>query len=70
MFIKFGNRRINLFLIKEYEPISKLSSGKTHYSIYLKYFDNSSEYLNFFASQNQRNIYLDVLDKNLLDRNS
>jgi len=62
MFILFGDRRINLELIKQYKPLEKSSS----YLIELIYLDGSKEDLYFFDRKDERNEYLDKLDKNLL----
>lgn len=70
MFIKFSDRRINLSLVKDYRPSYKESSGKNYYSITFKFLDDSTENLNFFDRKDERDSYLEKLDKNLLNLQS
>ena len=72
MFITFGDRRINLSLVKEYKPISKSQTlgDKKYYLIQLKFIDGSTEEIHFFERKDERDEYLNNLDKNLLDLSS
>lgn len=69
MFIKINERRINLRLILEYKPYDKEISEKTLYFIRLKYNDNKFEDLSFIEDKNKRDIFLTILDKNLMINN-
>ena len=66
MFISFGDRRINLSLVKEYKPASKSTLGKESYLIRLKFLDDSIDDLHFFERKNDRDEYINKLDQNLL----
>ena len=66
MFIQFGDRRINISLVKEYKPTKKTSMGKDYYKIQLKFLDGSSDELHFFEREDERDQYLQKLDQNLL----
>jgi hypothetical protein len=70
MFITFGNRRINISLVKEYHPITKSSIGKEYYLIQFKFLDGSTEEIHFFEKEEERNEYLKYLDKNFLTTKS
>ena len=70
MFIQFGDRRINLSIVKEYKPISKSSMGKEYYLIQFRYLDNSTDEIHFFERKDERDEYLKNLDENLLDLSS
>lgn len=66
MFIAFGNRRINISLVKDYQPITKSSIGKEYYLIQFKFLDGSTDEIHFFEKEGERNEYLKYLDKNFL----
>ena len=68
MFITFGDRRINMSLVKEYKPLQKSSTlgEKTYYLIQFKFLDGSTDEIHFFERKDERDEYLNKLDKNLL----
>ena len=59
MFISYGDRRINLHLIKEYKPLLE----KNNNIIELIFIDNKKENLNFFRNKEDRDNFLEKLDK-------
>jgi len=66
MFILFGNRRINLSLVKEYKPTEKISfQNKKSYMIEFTYLDGKKDEIHFFEKEEERNIYLKKLDENV-----
>lgn len=69
MFIQFGDRRINLSIVKEYKPTSKSSTlgDKKYYLIQFKFLDGSTDEIHFFERKDERDEYLNKLDQNLLD---
>lgn len=72
MFIQFGDKRINISLVKQYKPVEKFSYGiqNKSYIIEFIFLDGSQEELYFFEKENDRNKYLKILDQNFLDTNS
>jgi hypothetical protein len=66
MFIQFGDRRINLSLVKEYKPASKSSLDKSYYLIKFTFLDGSHDEIHFFERKDERDEYLKKLDENLL----
>ena len=64
MFISFGDRRINLSLVKQYNPIKKTSNEKTYYIIEFTFLDDKKEELYFYDREKERNEYLKNLDEN------
>jgi len=65
MFIKLGDKRINISLIKEYKPIRKTTLSGEYFSIELIFLNDSKEEIHFFNKEDDRNAFLDKLDKNL-----
>ena len=59
MFISYGDRRINIHLIKEYKPLLQ----KENNIIELTFLDNKKENLNFFNDKEKRDEFLKKLDK-------
>ena len=70
MFITFGERRINISLVREYKPISKNSIDKSYYLIQFRFLDGSTDEIHFFEREEDRNEYLKYLDKNFLTSKS
>jgi len=66
MFISFGDRRINLSLVKQYKPVTKSSFEKKYYIIELTFLDSKKEELYFYNREEERDEYLKNLDKNNL----
>lgn len=58
MYIKYGERRINLYAIKEYRP-----KDENTYTILIKYTNGDSEVLYFFKNKEERDILIDELDR-------
>jgi len=67
MFISFGNRRINIGTVKEYKPVNKSSNNKIYYIIEFHFLDGKKEDLYFFDKINERDKFLEILDKNFLN---
>jgi hypothetical protein len=62
MFIQYGDRRINIDLVKEYRPSEK---GE-NYKIEFIYQNEEIKEIHFFQNKNKRDEFLKVLDeKNL-----
>lgn len=59
MFIHYGDRRINLSLIKQYKP----TKNKDSFDIELLFLDNIKENLHFFEKEIERDEFLKKLDK-------
>ena len=59
MFISYGKRRINLHLVKEYNP----QLEKRNYIIELTYLDDKKEKLLFFEDKKGRDELLEEMDK-------
>jgi len=69
MFLKLNdNRRININFVSEYKPVEKTMLDKTYFFIKLTYY-NKEEDLPFYESEEKRNNFLKLLDKNLLLKN-
>lgn len=68
MFIIFGDRRINISLVKEYKPVEKSPTllDKTYYLIKFIFLDGSFDEIHFFERKDERDEYLKKLDQNLL----
>jgi hypothetical protein len=68
MFIRMGpDRRININAILEYRPFEKSSFyDKRYYSVKIKFISGIEEEISFFESQEKRDDFLKLLDKNLL----
>lgn len=62
MFIKRGDRRINLEFIKEYKPGNKVKN----FYIDITYMDGSKENYSFYDSEGERNNLLKILDDHFL----
>ena len=58
MFISYGDRRINIHLIKEYKPDIQGNNN----IIELIFLDNSKEKLNFFKNKEERDQFIEKLD--------
>jgi hypothetical protein len=67
MFIHFGNRRINLSLVRQYTPVETRSTGKTYYNIELLFLNGDKELLHFFDKEQERNEFLEKLDQNKIE---
>lgn len=67
MFIHFGNRRINLSLVRQYTSTENKSINKTYYSIELLFLDGDKELLHFFDKEEERNEFLQKLDQNKIE---
>lgn len=61
MFVIYGNRRINLLSLQQYKPVDKSSN----YDIELIYLDGSKEELHFFGKKEERDGFIEKLDKNV-----
>jgi hypothetical protein len=61
-YILWGERRINLNLIKEYKPLVI----KNSYGIKLKYLDSAEEEISFGTNKEDRDKFLSFLDENFL----
>ena len=66
MFIQFGNKRINMSLVKEYKAYDKSVEAGYHYQIELTLLPGDKDYLHFFDRKDERDQYLKFLDENLL----
>jgi len=66
MFIKLGDKRINISLIKEYKPINKTTISGEYFSIGLIFLNDTKEEIHFFSRKDDRDDFLDKLDKNLI----
>jgi hypothetical protein len=62
MFIQFGDKRINLSLIKQYRP---KENNHSHF-IEFTYLDGSKDAVHFFDRKEEMDKYLENLDKNFL----
>jgi len=58
MFIKYGDRRINLYSVQEYRP-----QDEKNYTILLKYIHGDSEMLYFFEKRDERDDFIKRLDE-------
>jgi hypothetical protein len=67
MFIHFGNRRINLSLVRQYTPAETRSTDKTYYNIELLFLNGDKELLHFFDKEQERNEFLEKLDQNKIE---
>jgi len=65
MFISFGDRRINLSLVRQYKPINKSTLDKTYYQIEFLFLDGSKDNLHFFERKEEREEFLKKLDENV-----
>jgi hypothetical protein len=66
MFIKFGNKRINMSLVKEYKVYDKSLEVGYQYQIELTFLSGDKDYLHFFERKEGRDKYIKFLDENLL----
>jgi len=57
MFIKYGNRRINLATIREYLP-----KDNGNYVIEITFVNDKKENLNFYSNKEKRDEFLKKLD--------
>ena len=67
MFLKYGSRRINMSLVKEYKPTEKTSFDKKYYKIEFTFLDGSKDEFHFFENEKERNDWLKQLDSMILD---
>lgn len=58
MFIKYGDRRINLYSVQEYRP-----QDQNNYTILIKYTNGPAEILYFFESKEDRDNLINELDR-------
>lgn len=65
MFISFGDRRINLSLVKQYKPVNKSTLDNTYYHIEFLFLDGSKEEIHFFSRKEERDEFLKKLDDNV-----
>lgn len=67
MFILYADRRINISLVKQYKPIETYSNdlNKSFYKIELMFLNGDKEELYFFDREEERNKFLEKLDKNV-----
>jgi hypothetical protein len=63
MFIKYGERRINLWTVQEYRP-----QDENSYMLLIKYANGTSELLYFFKNKNERDVLINELDKICLQK--
>ena len=68
MFIKIGDKRINISVIKEYLPVNKTSLIGKSYSVELYFIDNTKREIYFYNNEDGRNNFLKSLDDILLNR--
>jgi len=68
MFIKIGDKRINISVIKEYLPVNKPSLIGKSYSVELYFIDNTKREIYFYNNEDERNNFLKSLDDILLNR--
>lgn len=66
MFIKLGERRINISIVKEYRAINKNTISGDYFSIGLIFLNDTTEEIHFFKDQGKRDNLLSQLDKNFL----
>jgi len=66
VFIQLGNRRINISLVKEYKAKDKSTITGKYYQIELTFLDGSKDEIHFFDKKEERNEFIEKLDKNLL----
>ena len=68
MFILNGERRLNFKMVKEYKPLNDYQDqGINFYNIELTFIDGSKDKINFFENENERNKFIRMLDKKLLE---
>jgi hypothetical protein len=65
MFIKLGERRINVSLVKEYRPFYKSTQRESYFSIQLIFLNDTVEEIHFFKNQKERDDFLVELDKKM-----
>ena len=70
MFIAYGDKRINMAVVKNYKPYNKSTIEGTYYQIELTLLTGEKDYLHFFKKQEDRDNFLDYLDQNLLKPSS
>ena len=66
MFIKLGDKRINISLVKEYRPIRKSALSGEYFSIELVFANGEREEIHFFNREEERNDFLKSLDDRFL----
>jgi len=66
MFIKLGDKRINISLVKEYRPIGKTHLSVEYFSVELVFLNNEKEEIHFFDKEEERNNFLKSLDDKFL----
>ena len=67
-FIKIGDRRVNMDMVLEYQPVEKLLFNKNHnYSIKFKLINDSEEFFRFFDKLEERDAFIEKLDQKYLD---
>lgn len=66
MFIQFGNRRINISLVKWYKPKDKSTITGTYYQIEFTLLNGEKDELHFFQDKEDRDKFIEKLDRNLL----
>jgi len=66
MFIKYGDKRINISLIKEYKPIRKSTLSGEYFSVELIFLNDEREEIHFFNREEERNNFLKSLDDRFL----
>ena len=66
MFIRFGDRRINLSAVKWYKSKDKSTVTGTYYQIELTFLGGEKEELHFFKEEEDRDKFIEKLDQNLL----
>jgi hypothetical protein len=68
MFIKIGERRINIDTISEYKPYENVQISYQYYYVSVKYLNKTTEDISF-CDPIKRDNFLNFLDKNLLINN-
>ena len=63
MFILYGNRRINLSIVKEYKAVSETKLGKNYHKIKLTFLNGETDEFHFFDNIAMRDDYLKKLDE-------
>lgn len=58
MFIKLGERRINLSKLSAYYPLDK----KNRYTVVLEHHKNETEEIHFFENKDERDAFIAELD--------
>ncbi len=70
MFIEYGNKRINMGIVKDYKPYDKSTIIGKYYQIKFTLITGEEDYFHFFDREEDRDNFLNYLDENLLKPSS